>query len=329
MDMLTPAMIESPDLLGVIGRKPLFEAGPTGNGADGAGFGFSLADARAGLVGQAGTALKVHGSTGGQSPLTATAGGHTASPSSSASQHTEPAHTGSGQSAATQTFVENRPQVSDSHTRQPPASGAHTAPVRSAPLQLAQSAGPVPTGASPGQSSGRAVQPATQTQLAAQAPSLSANRSARPVQTSPSPSTTPTAPTETAPVEPFANLIAKRLEDGRSAFTVRLDPPQLGRVEIHLTTEGSMPDRIVFFFEKEAALDLFRRDSQLLQESLIEAGLAGDEAMRADIEFNLAPQDQPSQPPPPVRSSYASTVEQDVAPQQALYTGDHFLNITV
>ncbi len=82
---------------------------------------------------------------------------------------------------------------------------------------------------------------------------------------------TPQSQSQSAVQESFTRLIANRLASGDTRFEVRLDPPELGRVDIRLES-GERPS-LNLSFENQSSLDLFRRDEQALRALLTESGL--------------------------------------------------------
>jgi flagellar hook-length control protein FliK len=86
-------------------------------------------------------------------------------------------------------------------------------------------------------------------------------------------------PAELASVKAeFAQILAKRLEK-TSVFEIRLDPPDLGRVEGRLAIGDDGKAVLSLAFDNQNAFDLFSRDEEALRQALIHAGLdfaAGD-----------------------------------------------------
>ncbi len=70
--------------------------------------------------------------------------------------------------------------------------------------------------------------------------------------------------------------IAKALSEGHSRITVRLDPPELGRVEIRLDFTGDGTVRALIRADNHHTLDLLQRDSRLLERALGDSGLKAD-----------------------------------------------------
>jgi flagellar hook-length control protein FliK len=93
-----------------------------------------------------------------------------------------------------------------------------------------------------------------------------------------------TGPSQTAaqpPPTPVAGLAAEitaRAAEGRRRFEIRLDPPELGRIDVRLdfARDGQLMARLVV--DRSETLDLLRRDSANLERALESAGLRGDQA---------------------------------------------------
>ncbi|PWB62198.1 MAG: flagellar hook-length control protein FliK, partial [Bradyrhizobiaceae bacterium] len=80
--------------------------------------------------------------------------------------------------------------------------------------------------------------------------------------------------------------IAARVQDGQKSFQIRLDPPELGRVDVRLDVDrgGSVTTRLTV--DRVETLDLLRRDSSTLERALQQAGLKTD----GGLEFSLRDQ---------------------------------------
>jgi flagellar hook-length control protein FliK len=82
------------------------------------------------------------------------------------------------------------------------------------------------------------------------------------------------APTAAAvPVSGLAVEIVTQARDGKNRFEIRLDPPELGRVDVRLDIDGqgNVTSRLVV--ERQDTLDLLRRESTALERALNDAGL--------------------------------------------------------
>jgi flagellar hook-length control protein FliK len=99
-----------------------------------------------------------------------------------------------------------------------------------------------------------------------------------------------TAAGSVVPVHALAVTIAARANAGSTRFDIRLDPPELGRIDVQLTLdkEGRVKSKLVV--EKQETLDLLQRDQRNLERTLSQAGLNTTEN---GIEFSL--QDQSGQ----------------------------------
>jgi flagellar hook-length control protein FliK len=114
---------------------------------------------------------------------------------------------------------------------------------------------------------------------------------------------TPPAPVDRpAPADQVSVHIAKAAANDERRITIRLDPPELGRVEVTLDTHKDSI-RVALAVDRPETLDLLRRDAQALDQALARANLR----VEGGLEFSLRQQDQnPSgQSPqtPPQRSA--------------------------
>lgn len=97
---------------------------------------------------------------------------------------------------------------------------------------------------------------------------------------------TPNAPDAPLSVANIAVTIAAEAHAGNSRFDIRLDPPDLGRVNVQLSVDssGNVSSRLIV--ERPDTLDLLRRDAPQLERSLRDAGLNANQGMQ----FTLADQ---------------------------------------
>ena len=93
-----------------------------------------------------------------------------------------------------------------------------------------------------------------------------------------------TAPQSPATAHSFAEILAKRINSGATSFEIRLDPPDLGKIEANMKVSASGDTVVALKFENQTTLDLYARDSSLLQSLLSDAG--GDTARR-QLTFEL------------------------------------------
>lgn len=108
--------------------------------------------------------------------------------------------------------------------------------------------------------------------------------------TAPQLTATAANPNVAVPVAAIAVEIAASAQIGRSRFEIRLDPPELGRIEVKLDVDrqGQVTSHIIV--EKAATLDLLRRDAPQLERALQDAGLKTSDN---GLQFSL--RDQQSQ----------------------------------
>jgi hypothetical protein len=86
------------------------------------------------------------------------------------------------------------------------------------------------------------------------------------------------------PLSGVAIEIAARAVDGERRFEIRLDPPELGRIDVRLDMgrDGSVSSRLIV--ERAETLDLLRRDAGNLERALQAAGL---NTTGSGLEFSL------------------------------------------
>ncbi|WP_277981669.1 flagellar hook-length control protein FliK [Sphingomonas phyllosphaerae] len=70
--------------------------------------------------------------------------------------------------------------------------------------------------------------------------------------------------------------LARGVADGRDHVAIRLDPPDLGRIDVQLSFGQDGGLRAVVASDNRAALDLLRRDLDQLQRALADAGVRAD-----------------------------------------------------
>ncbi|WP_035871441.1 flagellar hook-length control protein FliK [Cucumibacter marinus] len=88
-------------------------------------------------------------------------------------------------------------------------------------------------------------------------------------------------------VPSIAVEIARQVTNGMNRFQIRLDPPEMGRIDVRLDMDG---DKVTarLTVDKRETLDLLMRDQRALERALADAGLNGKQA---SLEFSLR-QDQ-------------------------------------
>jgi len=109
------------------------------------------------------------------------------------------------------------------------------------------------------------------------------------------------------PVHGLAVTIAARASAGATRFDIRLDPAELGRIDVQLTVdrEGRVKSRLVV--EKQETLELLQRDQRNLERALSQAGVQTTEN---SLEFSL--KDQGNQNPRDRQSEDGSHLRQVV-----------------
>jgi flagellar hook-length control protein FliK len=97
----------------------------------------------------------------------------------------------------------------------------------------------------------------------------------------------PTPSSVTVPVADVAVTIAAQVQAGNSHFEIRLDPPELGRIEVrlHVQHDGQTTSHLIV--ERPDTLDLLRRDAPALERALEQAGLKTSEN---SLQFSLRDQ---------------------------------------
>jgi len=121
----------------------------------------------------------------------------------------------------------------------------------------------------------------------------SASSSSAPAAT---PSSAPAAPAHQqapqAPATPAMQVglsIGKAAAEGRQRFTLRLDPPELGRIDVKLEMGGEGHLRAVIRADSRETLELLQRDARHLERTLTDAGVKTDSG---SLNFSLNQQGQ-------------------------------------
>jgi len=94
-----------------------------------------------------------------------------------------------------------------------------------------------------------------------------------------------------ATVDTLGVAIAAKSADGIKHFDIRLDPPELGRVEIRLSLDDSGKAQANLVVDKPQTLELLQRDSSALTQSLADAGVS---LSNNGLNFSLRGQDRQS-----------------------------------
>jgi flagellar hook-length control protein FliK len=92
------------------------------------------------------------------------------------------------------------------------------------------------------------------------------------------------ASAEAVPLAGIPIAIATRFEAGQRHFEIRLDPPDLGRIEVRLNVDSNGRATSHLVVDRADTLDLLRRDAPSLERALQSAGLTTDEGA---LQFSL------------------------------------------
>jgi flagellar hook-length control protein FliK len=87
----------------------------------------------------------------------------------------------------------------------------------------------------------------------------------------------------------LAVQIATHSDDGQKHFNIRLDPPELGRVDVHMTVDDQGKAQATLSVEKPQTLALLQKDAPELQRQLKDAGL---DLSQNGLNFSLRQQQQ-------------------------------------
>ena len=119
---------------------------------------------------------------------------------------------------------------------------------------------------------------------------------------------------DAVPLAAVPIAIVTRAEGGERKFEIRLDPPDLGRIEVQLNVDSSGRATSHLVVDRADTLDLLRRDAPVLERALQSAGLTTDSG---SLQFSLRDQsfagrDQGA--PAPLAPPAAAVAENDNAP---------------
>jgi flagellar hook-length control protein FliK len=132
--------------------------------------------------------------------------------------------------------------------------------------------------------------------------------------------TQPSLPPHTIPM--MAATMMRRLENGVRQFSMRLDPPELGKVEVKLTVENDKKTRAVISVDRpEALADLTKSTRDLIQ-ALRDAGLdIEDNGLSFNLNGGSNNQNQHARDQHPTRQTFGSSdVVADVPAIPAIQT---------
>jgi len=113
------------------------------------------------------------------------------------------------------------------------------------------------------------------------------------------------------PIDGIAFAIATNAQGGRNRFEIRLDPPELGRINVHLhiDSKGHVTSHLIV--DRAETLDLLRRDASDLERSLQQAGLKTSDS---GLQFSLRDQSPNSDGDAPRYNPTAYVVVPDTEP---------------
>jgi flagellar hook-length control protein FliK len=120
----------------------------------------------------------------------------------------------------------------------------------------------------------------------AQAPDAANAAAAPQVQTAPRiiPAAYQAASAATVNMGQVAFEMARQIQDGQSRFSIRLDPPELGRVDVKMHVDASGNVNAHLTVERAETLDMFQRDKGSLERALSQAGV---DTGKTNLQFSL------------------------------------------
>ena len=92
------------------------------------------------------------------------------------------------------------------------------------------------------------------------------------------------------PTAMVASEIARNVQRGVTRFEIRLDPPELGRVDVHLKINDDGKVQAHLVVERRDTLDMFLRDQRGMERALENAGLKTNSD--GGLQFSLKDQGQ-------------------------------------
>jgi flagellar hook-length control protein FliK len=127
------------------------------------------------------------------------------------------------------------------------------------------------------------------------------------------------APAVAVPLSGLAVEITTQAHAGRNHFEIRLDPPDLGRINVKLDVDshGNVTTHLVV--DRADTLDLLKRDASSLERALQQAGLkTSDHALDFSLrQHSFAEHDTPAQ----TGTQHVIVPDDDPAPLEALRQG--------
>jgi flagellar hook-length control protein FliK len=92
------------------------------------------------------------------------------------------------------------------------------------------------------------------------------------------------APAQQLNIPQVAFEIVRQVQAGNTRFEIRLDPPELGRIDVKLDLDSAGNINARMTVERSETLDLMQRDRQVLERALAQAGL---DSNKTTLEFSL------------------------------------------
>lgn len=92
------------------------------------------------------------------------------------------------------------------------------------------------------------------------------------------------APVQQLNIPQVAFEMVRQVQAGNSRFQIRLDPPELGRIDVKLDMDGNGNVNARMTVERAETLDLMQRDQRALERALAQAGL---DSSKTSLEFSL------------------------------------------
>jgi flagellar hook-length control protein FliK len=101
------------------------------------------------------------------------------------------------------------------------------------------------------------------------------------------------------PLAGVAIQIASMAQAGTNHFEIRLDPPELGRIEVRLAVDRDGHTTTSLIADRSDTLDLLRRDASGLERALQDAGLkTADNSLQFSLRDQSTGQQQSNTPAP-------------------------------
>ncbi len=92
------------------------------------------------------------------------------------------------------------------------------------------------------------------------------------------------APVQQINMPQVAFEVVRQFSQGASRFQIRLDPPELGRIDVRMQVDGDGNVHARMTVERAETLDLMQRDQRSLEKALAQAGL---DSSKTSLEFSL------------------------------------------